>query len=133
MNDLETIKLIIDCNKETKEDFSKRFDDYNRSMSLLITSEVSDIKDDIKDLTKQVSIQNGTVRNIAEWRVDASKDILGLKSVNDERRKNRRSNTLFFIGQIVFIIMVALGWYFTSKKVSNTEREVKKVLVEIKK
>jgi len=134
MKDIEIIKLIKDCNQEVKEDILQRFDNYNKSISLLFTNELSDVKESIKILDKKVSEQNSSVRSIAEWKILANNDINILKKSKINSRINRRSTWIFIISQIVFITMLALGWYFSNKKdITTTDTKRNSFNMEVKK
>ena len=128
METLEIIKLIRECNTETKNDMAKRFDDYNKSMSLLFTSEIGEVKSDIKDLTSQVTEQNHSVRNLKEWRVGAEKDLGKLMEDAKDKQANKRKNTLFIIGQIVIIVLAFVGIYFNNK---STVKDINTVKTEL--
>jgi hypothetical protein len=133
MDPLDILKLIQENNQQTKDDLSIRFDDYNKSISTLFTTEMSDMKGRITDLKDQVVKQNGSVRDLREWKVDATKDIETLKTESKDRKVNSRNLILFVVGQVIFIAVFMIGLYVNNSKAHKKMIEDIKTEVSISK
>jgi len=68
MSDKEIFECVENKNQKVIETVSKLFDSHTSSIATLITTENQGIKDHIKKLEDQVIKQNGSVRDLREWR-----------------------------------------------------------------
>lgn len=116
MDPLEILKLIQENNKETKNDMVKRFDDYNRSITLLFTTEIGDVKDNIKKLEERVAIQNGSVRTLKEWRGVVDEKLATIEKESNKRADNKKTFWYFLIAQIVIVTIFVVGLYVEDKR-----------------
>jgi hypothetical protein len=116
MTDLEIITLIEDKNLLTVQNMETLMGGFCKSMSTLITTETQDIRHSINELTKRVEKQNGSVRELNEWKarhegVEEGKDESHEKDVRKKAEKRAdHQKTL----QLIATTIMALGLVLTA-------------------
>lgn len=112
MIDKKIIDYVQECEKNTFDAIDKALDKRFKSLSELIAYENQDVKERINDLKKQVAIQNGSVRELKEWRA------------KQEGKEAGKSNYIKSIiqagGFLIAIIMMLIGY----KSLQETTREL---------
>lgn len=118
--------------KEVFEAINKIVGTHVSSLTLLLTQETQDIRHSVDQLTERVKRQNGSVRDLNEWKSkcegekEANKDI---KKTDLEIRSEKRANTqktLQFIATVIMALGLCTTAYFSfsgnkQSKVNGTE------------
>lgn len=102
MSDKEIFECVDKKNQIVIETVSKLFDSHTTSIATLITTENQGLKDHIKRLEDQVIKQNGSVRDLREWRSRVD----GATEAKSEVQRKKLS-TWQMVG-IVFAVAVGL-------------------------
>ena len=92
-------------------------DGYTKAVTILITSETGNIKESIKELKEQVSKQNGSIRELKEWKA-------GYEGAEKAKEKSSVKSIQIWGLIIAFLVGsggIALGLF--NKKISNYDRE----------
>lgn len=84
MTDLQIIDRIETANKGVVNDIQSLIFGYTSSMTILFTSENQTIKKSIDKLTEKVEIQNGSLRELQNWKA-------GISSVTDYKEREALS------------------------------------------
>lgn len=126
MTDLEIHNCIEQKNQMVIDTVKELFGSHTSSIATLITSETQGIKEHIKKLEDQVTKQNGSVRDLKEWR--ARHD-----GIEDERSKqvaigiNKRGLSLQHIAvtvSVLALLVMATFQVMNYKKSRATSEEV---------
>lgn len=95
-----------------------RIENYVKSVTAVLLSEIQDVKSDIKDIKADVKRINGNVRDVCEWRA-------GHQAVHDTKEKGS-AGTLKFIGVIIAFLAMSSGVFFGFKRMNDDVDEIKR-------
>lgn len=105
-------KEIFDCIEKRNDAVIKSVENeirgYTSSLTLLITTETQDIRHSIDELTKRVEKQNGSVKNLNEWKAECE-GVKKEKSKCDERKTINWTKTFQVVGALIAMGMLGLG------------------------
>jgi hypothetical protein len=116
MEDKEINDCIDKKNNELFERVETVLDRYTISITTLITTENQSLRHSINELTKKVEQQNGTVRDLKEWKDFNKGKTEGAKEYADDHQK-RKLTTWQVVGIIAAVIV---GLTTASMGVINT-------------
>jgi len=111
MNDIEVIQCIEERDDKLFKNVKDLIDGYTSSVTTLVTTENQNIKHSIDALTERVKRQNGSVRELNEWRAGLE----GMEKAKDSVVKTKAENRADIQKrlQLIATVIMALGLCIT--------------------
>lgn len=121
--------------KETSELIDKIIERYSKASNELISTEFERVNDKIGKLTEQVTRQNGSVRELKEWRAAHCEETKSLREkLNDiaAARIARVDVAMRYVTIVLAIVSVGAAIYFGNQnlKIRDNGKDVKKEVVQ---
>jgi hypothetical protein len=96
------------------------------ALTMLISTETQDIRHSVDQLTERVKRQNGSVRDLNEWKASVIGEDKGADKLNKEKRANFQK-VLQLIATVVMAIGLCITTYFSifgSKQSKKNSEEI---------
>ena len=121
--------------KETSELIDRVVEKYSTASNLLISSEFERVNDKITKLTEQVTRQNGSVRELKEWKAAHCEETRSLRDkLNDiaAARIARIDVAMRYVTIVLATISVGAAIYFGNQnlKIRDNGKDLKKEVVQ---
>jgi hypothetical protein len=102
------------------------------SLTLLISSETQDIRHSVDQLTERVKRQNGSVRELNEWKASVVGEDKGADKLHAEKRANTQK-VLQLIATVIMAIGLCITAYFSFFGSNQSRANAKEITITNKK